>query len=64
MKKFLALALSCSLALTILAGCGGGDTSSTPAPEDTTPAETTGGGENTVYIGVFEPATGYSGAGG
>ena len=43
MKKFLALALSCSLALTILAGCGGGDTSSTPAPEDTTPAETTGG---------------------
>ena len=64
MKKFLALALSCSLALTILAGCGGGDTSSTPAPEDTTPAETTGGGENTVYIGVFEPATGDSGAGG
>ena len=63
MKKFLALALSCSLALTALAGCSGG-TSSTPAPEGTTPAETTSGGENTVYIGVFEPATGDSGAGG
>ena len=63
MKKFLALALSCSLALTALAGCGGGS-ASTPAPEGTTPAGETTGGENTVYIGVFEPATGDSGAGG
>ena len=63
MKKFLALALSCSLALTTLAGCGGGS-ASTPAPEGTTPAGETTGGENTVYIGVFEPATGDSGAGG
>ncbi|WP_295632593.1 ABC transporter substrate-binding protein [uncultured Intestinimonas sp.] len=63
MKKFLALALSCSLALTALAGCGGGP-ASTPAPEGTTPAGETTGGENTVYIGVFEPATGDSGAGG
>ena len=63
MKKFLALALSCSLALPTLAGCGGGS-ASTPAPEGTTPAGETTGGENTVYIGVFEPATGDSGAGG
>ena len=63
MKKFLALALSCSLALTALAGCGGGS-ASTPAPEGTTPAGETTGGENTVYIGVFEPATGDSGPGG
>ena len=63
MKKFLALALSCSLALTALAGCGGGS-ASTPAPEGTTPAGETTGGENTVYIGVFGPATGDSGAGG
>ena len=63
MKKFLALALSGALALTALAGCGGGS-AGTPAPESTTSGGAATGGENTVYIGVFEPATGDSGAGG
>lgn len=48
MKKFLALALSCSLALTALAGCSGSG-SGTPgssAPES---------GDKVVTIGIFEP---------
>lgn len=58
MKKVLALALSCSMALTALAGCssapsGSGNSGSSEAPET-----------KVVKIGVFEPATGDSGAGG
>ena len=39
MKKLLSLLLSGALAFGLLAGCGGDST--TTAPEETTPAETT-----------------------
>lgn len=39
MKKFASLLLSGALTVGLLAGCSGGGTSSTPAPETTTPAE-------------------------
>ena len=67
MKKFLALLLALVMVFA-LAACG------EPAGEETTPAgeETTPAGEETapagdmpvVKIGVFEPLTGDSGAGG
>ena len=40
MKRALSLAMAGALSLSLLAGCGGG-ASETPAPEGTTPAETT-----------------------
>ena len=66
MKKFLAFALSCSLALTILAGCSSTPPSSaapeTGSPEASAPAAESG--DKVVRIGVFEPSTGDSGPGG
>ena len=65
MKKFLAFALSCSLALTALAGCSSTPPSSaapeTGSPEASAPAAS---GDKVVRIGVFEPSTGDSGPGG
>ena len=58
MKKFLALILTLAMALS-LAACGGDSGSS-----DDGSAAGESGGENVVRIGVFEPATGDSGAGG
>jgi len=55
MKKVLALLLSSTLMLALLAGCGGGQT---PPPATTDP------NAKVVRIGVFEPSTGDSGAGG
>ena len=48
MKKFIALLCVCLLAMTCLVGCGGGG----------------GGSDDTIRIGVFEPASGDNGAGG
>ena len=66
MKKFLALALSCSLALTILAGCSSTPPSSAApesgSPEATAPAAQSG--DKVIRIGVFEPSTGDSASGG
>ena len=66
MKKFLAFALSCSLALTALAGCSSTPPSSaapeTGSPEASAPAAESG--DKVVRIGVFEPSTGDSGPGG
>ena len=66
MKKFLAFALSCSLALTALAGCSSTPPSSAaPAsgsPEATAPAAQSG--DKVIRIGVFEPSTGDSASGG
>ena len=66
MKKFLAFALSCSLALTALAGCSSTPPSSaapeTGAPEASAPAAQSG--DKVIRIGVFEPSTGDSGPGG
>ena len=58
MKKFLALILTLAMALS-LAACGGDSGSS-----DDGSAAGESSGENVVRIGVFEPATGDSGAGG
>ena len=55
MKKILALLLSCGMLLAFLAGCG----------QTTTPPPAEGGdGDKVVTIGIFEPLTGDSGAGG
>lgn len=54
MKKVLALLLSGTLMLALLAGCGG----------EKTPPAATAPNEKVVKIGVFEPSTGPSGAGG
>ena len=66
MKKFLAFALSCSLALTILAGCSSTPPSSAApesgSPEATAPAAQSG--DKVIRIGVFEPSTGDSASGG
>jgi len=59
MKKFLALALSCAMALSLLAGCGGGNTSTPDASSGSSAS-----GEKVVKIGIFEPATGDSASGG
>ena len=66
MKKFLAFALSCSLALTALAGCSSTPPSSaapeTGSPDASAPAAQSG--DKVVRIGVFEPSTGDSAYGG
>ncbi len=55
MKKFLALALSCAMALSLLSGCGGGNA----------PAGSGGsGGADVIKVGVYEPSSGANGAGG
>ena len=59
MKKFFALALSCAMALSLLAGCGGGNTSTPDASSGSSAS-----GEKVVKIGIFEPATGDSASGG
>ena len=67
MKKFLASALSAAMLLSLLAGCGGGTTStpsgSTPS-DSSTPSTSTPAGDNVIKIGVFEPFTGDSASGG
>ena len=67
MKKFLASALSAAMLLSLLAGCGGGTTStpsgSTPS-DSSTPSASTPAGDNVIKIGVFEPFTGDSASGG
>lgn len=55
MKKYLAIILACLMLFTVLAACG---TPTEPGNE----GEATG--DKVVKIGVFEPATGDSGAGG
>ena len=66
MKKFLASALSAAMLLSLLAGCGGGTTStpsgSTPS-DSSTPSTSTPAGDNVIKIGVFEPFTGDSASG-
>ncbi len=76
MKKFLALALSAAMSLSLLSGCGGGNApaasagsapaASKPAasaPAAPAPAAPAAGGD-VIKIGVFEPATGDSASGG
>ena len=67
MKKLFALLLTLAMVLS-LAACGGGsdDTASSDSSGDDTAAESTdtSTGDKVVRIGVFEPATGDSGAGG
>ncbi len=66
MKKLLAMLLSCSLILALAAGCSGtgsGGSAATPAPSDNG-GDRPDPGSKIVRIGVFEPATGDSGAGG
>ena len=67
MKKLFALLLTLAMVMSLLAGCGGtsGDTGSDGASDDAA-AETgdTASGDKVVRIGVFEPSTGDSGAGG
>jgi len=60
MKKPLALLLSCALMASVLAGCGGDNSTTTPTPDAGDPT----GGNPVVKIGVFEPATGDSASGG
>lgn len=61
MKKFLSLALSMAMALS-LAACGGGTSSTTSSPSNSSaPAA---GGDKVIKIGVFEPLSGDSASGG
>lgn len=57
MKKLLGMLLSCSLIMGLAAGCGTASTGSSGAASSDS-------GDKVVKIGVFEPATGDSGAGG
>ena len=67
MKKFFAMLLVLAMALS-LAACGGnsgsGDSGSSQPAGDSQPADSGSAGDKVVRIGVFEPATGDSGAGG
>jgi len=54
MKKVFALLLSCTLIMALMAGCN----------NNQTPPPAAGGDEKVVRIGVFEPSSGDSGAGG
>ena len=63
MKKFLALLLALVMVFA-LAACGEAETEETAPAGETTPAEEPAGEGKVVKIGVFEPLTGDSGAGG
>lgn len=63
-KRFLGILLTAALGVSLLSGCGGGNSggNNTPAPESSAPtssapAAPTGGGE-TIKIGVLVPLTG------
>ncbi len=58
-NKVIALAMTGALSLGLLSACSGGGTSSAPEGDSGSSS-----GEKVVRIGVFEPATGDSGAGG
>ena len=60
MKKFFAMLLALSMALGMTA-CGG---SSSSSDSDSSQSGDVASGDKVVRIGVFEPATGDSGAGG
>ena len=66
MKKVIALALALIMVFALCA-CGGAPVAEAPA-EDSSAADSSAAeapaGENVVKIGVFEPLTGDSGAGG
>lgn len=74
MKKFLALALSAAMTLTVLAGCGGnggassgnngGNDASKGGTSVSNPANPSANSGDVIKIGVFEPATGDSASGG
>ena len=51
MKKLASLLLSAALTVGLLAGCGGGS-ADTPAPETTTPAESSAPAETTSLEGT------------
>lgn len=61
MKKLLALLISCAMMFAFLAACGGGET---PPADEGTPDEGGESGNPVVTIGVYEPLSGDSGAGG
>ncbi len=69
MKKLLAIVLTLALTLTMLAGCGGTTTASSSSAGEAASSSGSGNdsaasGGNVIKIGVFEPSTGDSGAGG
>ena len=68
MKKFLASALSAAMLLSLLAGCGGGDTKpktdGSAASNPGSAAASTPAGDKVIKIGVFEPTSGDSASGG
>ena len=50
-SRVLALGLTAALSVSLLAGCGTGDTQTTPAPEGSTPVETgTTGAANELNV--------------
>ena len=59
MKKALASLLAAGMAASLLAGCGTGDTQTTPAPEGSTPVETgtTGAANELNVCFASEPET-------
>ena len=65
MKKLFALLLTLAMVLGLLAGCGGTSDDSSSGGDDASSESTdTSTGDKVVRIGVFEPSTGDSGAGG
>ena len=58
MKRFLALAMSCALMVSALAGCGNSSSGGSNSSGGST------SGDKVVKIGVFEPASGDSASGG
>ena len=63
MKKFLSMTLALAMALS-LAACGGSSSGSDSSSGDSQSSGDSATGDKVVKIGVFEPATGDSGAGG
>ncbi len=61
MKKIFALLLSAAMMLMLFAACGG---SPTPPADDAAEGDDAASTDKVVRIGVFEPSTGESGAGG
>ena len=59
-KRFLALSVSAVLAVSMLAGCGGGSSAGGSSAAGSGAA----GGSNVIKVGVFEPQTGENGGGG